>query len=209
MKAFWDERYNSEVYAYGKTPNLYFKEKIDQLKPGRILLPAEGEGRNAVYAASQGWEVFAYDFSEYAYKKAIALAKEKQVEINFQIASLNDLDFSEEYFDVIGLIYVHFPDPIRSSNHKKLVTLLKKGGSVILEAFSTKHPHYQKLNPQVGGPKMPFQLYDTLKLTEDFNGLHFHQLEEKEVLLDEGIYHLGKTQVMRLHAEKKRNELNL
>ena len=41
MKAFWDERYNSEVYAYGKTPNLYFKEKVDQLKPGRILLPAE------------------------------------------------------------------------------------------------------------------------------------------------------------------------
>ena len=202
MKAFWNERYNSEVYAYGKTPNLYFKEKIDRIKPGRILLPAEGEGRNAVYAASQGWEVFAYDFSEFAYKKAMALAQEKQVEINFQIASLNELDFSEEYFDVIGLIYVHFPDPIRSSNHKKLVTLLKKGGAVILEAFSTKHPHYQKLNPLVGGPKMPFQLYDESKLTEDFNGLHFHQLEEKEVLLDEGMYHLGKAKVMRLHAKK-------
>ena len=203
MKAFWDERYKSEVYAYGKTPNLYFKEKIDQLKPGKILLPAEGEGRNAVYAAEQGWEVFAYDFSTYAYKKAMALAKEKQVEINFQIASLNDLDFSEESFDAIGLIYVHFPDPIRSSNHKKLAALVKKGGAVILEAFSTKHPHYQKVNPQVGGPKMPFQLYDKSKLTADFKAFYFHQLEEKEVLLEEGIYHLGRTKVMRMHAEKK------
>jgi hypothetical protein len=132
----------------------------------------------------------------------MALAKEKQVEINFQIASLNDLDFSEKYFDAIGLIFVHFPDQIRSSNHKKLVPLLKEGGSIILEAFSTKHLHYQKLNPQVGGPKMPFQLYDKLKLAEDFNGFHFHQLEEKELLLNEGIYHQGKTQVMRMHAEK-------
>jgi len=54
----------------------------------------------------------------------------------------------------------------------------------------------------VGGPKMPFQLYDKLKLAEDFNGFHFHQLEEKELLLNEGIYHQGKTQVMRMHAEK-------
>jgi hypothetical protein len=49
---------------------------------------------------------------------------------------------------------------------------------------------------------MPFQLYDKLKLAEDFNGFHFQQLEEKELLLNEGIYHQGKTQVMRMHAEK-------
>ena len=60
-----------------KEPNAYFKKIIDTLFPGKILLAAEGEGRNAVYAASLGWDVYAYDFSEMAYKKAMKLAAEK------------------------------------------------------------------------------------------------------------------------------------
>jgi 2-polyprenyl-3-methyl-5-hydroxy-6-metoxy-1,4-benzoquinol methylase len=119
MKEFWNARYNTESYAYGKNPNQYFKDQIDLLPPGKILLAAEGEGRNAVYAASLGWEVFAYDFSENAYQKAMALAQEKQVKINYQIASLSDLTFADAFFDAIGLIYVHFPDSIRTSNHQK------------------------------------------------------------------------------------------
>jgi hypothetical protein len=38
---------------YGTTPNEFFKQQLDLLEPGNILLPADGEGRNAVYAASQ------------------------------------------------------------------------------------------------------------------------------------------------------------
>tara|TARA_X000000950_G_scaffold260222_1_gene329392 strand:+ start:219 stop:527 length:309 start_codon:yes stop_codon:yes gene_type:complete len=87
MKEFWDARYAQETYVYGKEPNNYFKKTLNLLKPGKILLPAEGEGRNAVHAASLGWEVFAYDFSEFAYKKAMKLAREKEVSINYQIGS--------------------------------------------------------------------------------------------------------------------------
>ena len=118
----------------------------------------------------------------------MALAQEKQVEINYQIASLSDLIFADAFFDVIGLIYVHFPDSIRTSNHQKLSSLLKKRGRIILEAFSTNHPQYQKINPRVGGPKMPTQLYSEEKLRTDFEGfevifkkvfkpffLYFHQ----------------------------------
>lgn len=46
--------------AYGTEPNAFFKAQLDQLTPGRLLLPAEGEGRNAVYAAKKGWEVAAF-----------------------------------------------------------------------------------------------------------------------------------------------------
>lgn len=52
MKEFWDARYAQETYVYGKEPNNYFKRTLNSLKPGKILLAAEGEGRNAVYAAS-------------------------------------------------------------------------------------------------------------------------------------------------------------
>ena len=202
MKEFWNARYNEINYAYGKNPNQYFKDQIDLLPPGKILLAAEGEGRNAVYAASLGWDVFAYDFSEKAYQKAMALAREKQVEINYQIASLSDLTFANAFFDVIGLIYVHFPDSIRTSNHQKLCSLLKIRGRIILEAFSTNHPQYQKINPRVGGPKMPTQLYSEEKLRTDFEGFEFTQLKEEKITLEEGTFHKGITTEMRMHALK-------
>ena len=88
MKDFWNERYASTEYVYGKEPNQYFKQILCSLSPGKILLPAEGEGRNAVYAASLGWQVYAYDFSERAYKKAMALAAEKKYAFTMKLALL-------------------------------------------------------------------------------------------------------------------------
>ena len=43
IKEFWDGRYSVPEYAYGVDPNEYFKEQLDKLSPGKILLPAEGE----------------------------------------------------------------------------------------------------------------------------------------------------------------------
>jgi len=202
MKEFWEVRYDGPDYAYGKKPNVYFKQQIDTLTPGKILLPAEGEGRNAVYAAEKGWEVYAYDFSTNAHKKAMALAREKCVEIKYQIASLSQIVFEENFFDAIALIYVHFPDAVRTQNHHRLSTFLRKGGTVILEAFSGSHLKYQKINPSVGGPKLPAQLYTEGKLKKDFDGFHFLNLKEEEITLEEGNYHRGTTKVMRMHALK-------
>lgn len=203
MKSFWNQRFSDKRYAYGKEPNVYFKEKLDLLSPGKILLAAEGEGRNAVYAAKMGWEVYAYDFSEEAFKKAQALARENKVEIHYTIGSLNDLTFEAEFFDAIGLIYVHFPDSIRSQNHSKLLSFLSPGGHVILEGFSSNHTIYQALHPKVGGPKDLFQLYNNEKLSQDFASLTLFQLEEQKIILEEGYCHVGETTVMRLFAQLK------
>jgi hypothetical protein len=55
MNEFWNQRYAENETVYGKKPNAYFKLKFDALNHvGTILLPAEGEGRNAIYAASKG-----------------------------------------------------------------------------------------------------------------------------------------------------------
>ena len=66
----WDTRYASEGYAYGIAPNEFFKNSVATYKPsGKMLLPAEGEGRNAVYAAKEGLEVTAFDISVEGRKK--------------------------------------------------------------------------------------------------------------------------------------------
>ena len=51
----WNDRYSKDEYAYGEEPNRYLKEQLEKLAVGKILFPAEGEGRNAVFAAKLGW----------------------------------------------------------------------------------------------------------------------------------------------------------
>ena len=83
MKEFWDARYKDSAFAFGEEPNEYFKEQISNLKPGKLLMPAEGEGRNAVFAAKLGWDVHAFDQSLNGQKKAMDLALKNKVNINY------------------------------------------------------------------------------------------------------------------------------
>ena len=98
---FWNERFSTDKYIYGKNPNKFFKEQIDQLKPGRLLLLGEGEGRNSVYAAIKGWEVDAVDFSKTAKEKALLLAKQNDVNINYTINNLADFIPNENFYEAI------------------------------------------------------------------------------------------------------------
>ena len=86
MLQFWEERYGQEQYAYGKEPNQFFKEQIEMLAPGKILFPAEGEGRNSVYAALKGHEVHAFDLSSEGKKKAELLTNQLGIKHNYIVS---------------------------------------------------------------------------------------------------------------------------
>lgn len=122
----WNDRYSKEEFAYGEQPNNYLKEQLSKLNVGTILFPAEGEGRNAVYAAKLGWTVSAFDISKEGQKKAFQLAEANKVKIDYQLGELQELNYKEGQFDAIGLIYAHFPADIKSHYHKMLDKLLKK-----------------------------------------------------------------------------------
>jgi len=202
MKEFWDERYAHEEFAYGEEPNEYFKEKLSKLKPGRILLPAEGEGRNAVYAAKLGWEVDAFDISKEGKSKAEQLAEKHNVSINYQVGALEDLNYESETFDVVGLIFTHFNPEIRAKYHKTFVGLLKTGGKIISETFSKNHIKYNVENPKVGGPKDVDFLTSIDQIHDEFIEIKVLELKTTEKELDEGIFHVGKGEVIRFFGEK-------
>lgn len=199
----WNERYGEEEYAYGEKPNVFFEEKIKALKTGKILLPAEGEGRNAVFAAKIGWSVFAFDQSEEGKKKAMKLAKKNGVTIDYQVGDLGAVNFTQEEFDAIGLIYAHFPAHLKSAYHKILDGYLKKGGFVVFEAFSKNNLAYRARNEKIGGPKDLDSLFSVEEIKADFSNYEIVQLEEKEVELGEGLYHNGKGSVIRFVGKKK------
>jgi ubiquinone/menaquinone biosynthesis C-methylase UbiE len=202
VKAFWDNRYGEEDYAYGESPNLYFMEKIAELKPGKILLPAEGEGRNAVYAAKKGWKVTCFDISENGKKKAEQLAEKNRVKIEYHVGSVEELVFKDHSYDAIGLIFAHFPIGARQIYHKKFNDYLKPQGHLILEAFSKKHHQFQKSNPKAGGPREESMLYDTRMLISDFPDYDLLELYETDVALNEGLYHVGQASVVRFFGKK-------
>ena len=102
--SFWDDRFESETYVYGELPNRYLKLSLDQLNPGKILFPGEGEGRNAVYAAQINWDVFAFDSSIEGKKKAKRLASVRNTSIDYQLSSYLDYN-TDERFDAIGLFF--------------------------------------------------------------------------------------------------------
>jgi SAM-dependent methyltransferase len=203
MKEMWDKRYGNSEYAYGEEPNAFFRETLNKLDlKGSILLPAEGEGRNAVYAAKKGMEVFAFDISIEGKNKALELAKKENVQIKYEVGEFSNLNIANYTYDSVALVYAHFPPNIRDSYHQKINELIKPNGILILEGFSKSHLELQQHNPNAGGPKKEALLFSIEMIKNDFSNFEIIQLEEKEIELNEGGYHQGKAKVIRFIGKK-------
>lgn len=196
-KEFWNERYTINESVYGSMPNNFFRDQLNRLNPGKLLLPAEGEGRNAVYAAKQDWLVEAFDYSAVAKEKALQRASSHQVTIKYWTDDIESITLPKATYDAIALIYVHLNPIFRNRFHQQCVAALKKGGTLILEAFSKA-----QLNYASGGPKDASMLYACNDLALDFSGLLLAQNKQEVIELEEGSFHKGKASVIRLIGRK-------
>jgi 2-polyprenyl-3-methyl-5-hydroxy-6-metoxy-1,4-benzoquinol methylase len=197
MQNQWDERYSRQEYIYGTEPNTFLKEQLASLKPGRILFPAEGEGRNAVYAASLGWLTDAFDQSIEGQKKALQLAEKEGVSINYSIQTLDNWNPEPDQYDCIALIFVHLPEGLRQQVHRAVINALKPGGLLILQAFTIN-----QLPRTSGGPKTAKLLFTKDQIESDFKNLANLKLTETQSLLNEGPLHQGLADVIQLTATK-------
>lgn len=202
MKEFWDSRYSESGYAYGEQPNVFFADEIAKLPVGKLLLPAEGEGRNAIFAAKLGWEVDAIDQSEAGKNKALALAAREQVKINYQIENLANITLSHAHYDVAALIYAHFPPPLKTTIHHHVANAVKPGGYIILEGFSIAHIAFNSVNPKAGGPTDKALLFDVATMPDLFPGFKTLMCVETTTHLEEGKYHVGQSAVIRYIGQK-------
>lgn len=198
MQNFWEARYKEAPYAYGTAPNEFFMQQLNKLPSrGSILLPMDGEGRNAVHAAQQGWEVTAFDYAAAAVQKAEKLAGEKGVSINFIQADAGLFDYGAGQYDAVALVFAHLPEPLRTHLHQSCVKALKPGGTLILEGF-----HLNQLNHPSGGPRQLDLLYTKEIIAQDFQPLQIALLEDLETHLSEGLYHVGSAHVVRFVGKK-------
>ena len=195
---FWNQRYQSETYVYGEEPNDFFASQIVNLRPGHIIFPCEGEGRNAVYAAKLGWNVQAFDGSLEGQKKAYQLAGKNKVSIDYTVTDAAIVSYPDASVDIVVFIYAHFTTDIRKSIHQKAIKWLKPGGRIILEAFNPN-----QVQNESGGPKDPAMLYTKEMLTADFKDLETTWLENIHKELKEGPFHHGIADIIQYVGIKK------
>lgn len=197
-ESFWNDRYTNAENSYGIAPNEFFKEQLLKIPPGELLLPGEGEGRNALFAAEKSWRVSALDFSKVAQEKALSLASKKNLTIRYEIVDIGFMTLPKVKYDAIALIYVHLPEKERKHLHQACINALTPGGTIILEAFSRDQEQYSS-----GGPKDSSLLYSLDELKKDFQPLNFEVAKETIVRLDEGPNHQGLASVVRLVAKSR------
>ena len=197
MSEVWNNRYSSHEYIYGKEPNQFLKAELDKIIPGKILFLGEGEGRNAAYAASLGWDVDAVDYSEAGKEKAENLATEKKVRINYRVENLAKFVPKQNYYDAVVLIYLHLEEELRERVSKMAIDAAKHDGKIILEAFER-----DQINNNSGGPKNAELLYALQDVVEDFIDLEFEKISKENIILNEGEGHQGKAVVIRFVGKK-------
>ena len=194
----WDERYSAEEYAYGTTPNEFLVEKVSCIPKGKVLSLAEGEGRNAVFLAKQGYAVTAVDASIVGLNKARKLAKENDVVVEFIKADLADYDLGENKWDGIVSIFCPLPSSLRKELYKKVIAGLKQNGVFLLEAYT---PDQLKHGTGGGNSVDVMQSEESLRL--ELAGLKFKHLTELEREVIEGVYHTGIGSVVQAIATKE------
>lgn len=193
----WDQRYGESGYAYGIEPNDFLVEQASRIPQGRVLCLAEGEGRNAVYLASLGYDVTAVDASAVGLEKAKSLASERGVSLTTRVADLAHYRIERGTYASIVSIWCHVPPAVRIPLHRAVVEGLVPGGLLILEAYT---PH--QLEYKTGGPPVAELTMTLAALRTELEGLEFLHGVERERTIHEGKYHSGPSHVVQVVARK-------
>ena len=156
----WNNRFRGDGWAYGKEPNAWLAQRI---KPGigKALVPADGEGRNAVWIAAQGYETKVFDLSDVGKEKCAILSREKGVTVEYEVDDLAERDFTLEEYDLIACSWFHVPWTIFCEHYPRMLSSLKPGGEFVCEGY-----HTTQIEMDSGGPKSLDLLWDLDEVME-------------------------------------------
>lgn len=197
-QATWDKRFSTSEYIFGEEPNAFLVAQAALIGRGRALSLADGEGRNSVWLARQGFTVDAFDFSAPAVEKARALAARHRVSPNFTCAGWQSFDWKPAHYDLIVGIFFQFATPDeRSELFEKIKQSLKPGGIVLIQGYGKNQLRYN-----TGGPGKLEHLYDEDLLRQGFAGYEELVCETYETTLAEGSAHSGMSALVGFVARK-------
>lgn len=195
----WNERYAGEDYHFGTEPNAFLQSQHERLHPGMSCLAvADGEGRNGVWLAEHGLNVWSVDSSPVAIAKAQKLAVERGVSVDFELADLLQWDWGAARFDVVVAIFIQFAPPgLREQMFANIKRCLKPGGLLLLQGYTPRQLEYR-----TGGPSQVENLYAEAMLRAEFSDMEILLLREHDSIIHEGAGHDGMSALIDLVARK-------
>ncbi|MEO3778729.1 class I SAM-dependent methyltransferase [Micromonospora sp. B11E3] len=172
-RADWDARYASAPeLVWTAEPNRFVVAETADLPPGRALDLAAGEGRNAVWLAGRGWRVTAVDFSAVAVRRGRDLARERGVDIDWQVADVITYRPEADAFDLVLVAYLHLPQPDRATVLRQAAAAVRPGGSFVLVGHDLAN-----LTAGTGGPRDPALLLTPDAVAAELPGLRVRRAD--------------------------------
>lgn len=170
--ADWDRRYDGAGYVWEIEPNRFVAEQVLPLAPGRALDLGAGEGRNAVWLATRGWDATAVDFSTVGVEKAARLAADHDVSVRTVVADALTYEVGAGAWDLVLLSYLQLPTDERLAVVRRAAAGVAPGGTLLVIAHDRTN-----LERGYGGPQDPDVLYDVDETVAAIAGADGEDLE--------------------------------
>lgn len=195
----WNKRFARDDFLFGEEPNAFLRAQACWLRAGdTVLCVADGEGRNSVWLAEQGFGVTAFDFAPNAVAKARRLAARRGVSVNHQLGDAYTWPWAAASYDAVAAIFIQFlPPGDRDGVFVAMQSAVKPGGLFLLEGYRPEQVDYG-----TGGPPRREHMYTREWLEGVFSGWDIVVLDAYDTVIREGEAHNGMSAVIDLVAKK-------
>ena len=130
-RTYWNDKFGAtDELVYTDTVNRFVKEYCENLKPGKMIDLAGGEGRNAIFFAELGWQVENIDISNVGLTKFLKFAEERGVSDKVFANCADATGFESVLTPVdLGVVaYLQINQPDLADALDCLIENIRKGG---------------------------------------------------------------------------------
>jgi SAM-dependent methyltransferase len=195
----WNARFAREDFLFGEEPNAFLRTQAHCLRPGgSVLCVADGEGRNSVWLAEQGFDVTAFDFAPNALAKARRLADRRNVSVDHKLSDAYTWPWTSKRYDALVAVFIQFLPPERRDDvFAGMKSAVAPGGVFLLEGYRPEQVDYK-----TGGPPRRDHMYTREWVERTFSGWEILVLEDYDRVIEEGHAHKGMSALIDLVAKK-------
>src|SRR5208337_2057474 len=195
----WNALFARDDFHFGEEPNAFLRAQAHRMRHGSsVLCVADGEGRNSVWLAEQGFQVTAFDFAPNAVAKAKRLAQRRNVSVAHELGDAYTWPWTAKRYDALVAVFIQFlPPDSRGSVFAGMKSAVEPGGLFLLEGFRP-----EQVDHGTGGPPRREHMYTREWLETMFSGWEILVLKDYEAMIQEGKAHNGISALIDLVARK-------
>ncbi len=195
----WNARFAREDFLFGEEPNAFLRTQAHWLRAGdSVLCVADGEGRNSVWLAEQGFQVTAFDFAPNAVAKAKRLAERRNVSVSHELGDAYTWPWTVKRYDAVVAVFIQFlPPDYRDSVFAGMKSAVEPSGLFLLEGYRPEQVDYG-----TGGPPRREHMYTREWLERMFSDWRILVLKDYNAVIQEGQAHNGMSALIDLVARK-------